>query len=256
MPNELATAAGVQVPGAPSPPTDLVETDEQPLESPLHRATINLLIEQVEVHLAGRKDFYVGGNMFIYFSAEQVRNRDYKGPDFFFVWGADHDRYRPYWAVWEEGGRYPSLIVELLSDTTAVEDLTTKKDLYEQVFQTREYFCYDPHTHELRGWRLTEGRYVLLTPDEAGRLPCDVLGGAVGPWSGEYLRIPARWLRFFDRAGNVLPLRAELEHHRAEAERHRAEAERQRAEAAEAEVARLRRQLEALMKQAPPTAPE
>jgi hypothetical protein len=32
-------------------------------------------------------------------TARQVKNRDYRGPDFFFVWGVERDRMRPYWAV-------------------------------------------------------------------------------------------------------------------------------------------------------------
>jgi hypothetical protein len=30
-----------------------------------------------------RQDYFVGGNMFIYYSRRQVRNRDFRGPDFF-----------------------------------------------------------------------------------------------------------------------------------------------------------------------------
>ncbi len=47
----------------------------------------------------------------------------------------------------------------------------------------------------------------------------------------------AYWLRYYDAAGRLLPTGEE-------AERRRAEAERQRADAAEAEVTRLRAELE------------
>jgi Uma2 family endonuclease len=221
-------------PGAvPAPPTNLPETDEQPLESRWHRACINLLIETVEVRLAGRKDFYAGGNMFIYYSARQVRHRDYSGPDFFFVQGegVDHDRPRQYWAIWDENARFPDVIIELLSPTTAEADRTTKKTLYERTFRTPEYILYDPDTQTLEGWRLVKRRYRRIKPNDRGRLWSEELELWVGTWPGDFQGHADLWLRFFDTDGNIVPTLGELE--------------RQRAEAAEAEVARLRQELQA-----------
>src|ERR1700687_627369 len=89
----------------------LVETDGQPLDSPWHRAAIALLIESILYHYRDRTDFYVGGNMFIYFNLEQVRTLDFRGPDFFFVKNSNLHPPRPYWVVWLEGGRYPDVII-------------------------------------------------------------------------------------------------------------------------------------------------
>lgn len=36
---------------------------------------------------ADRQGFYVGGNMFVYFSLQQVRNKDFRGPDVFVALG-------------------------------------------------------------------------------------------------------------------------------------------------------------------------
>jgi Uma2 family endonuclease len=246
MPTELVPTVAAP-PSAPAAPTHLPETDGEPLDSPWHRDCINLLIESVEVHRAGRKDFYCGGNMFIYFSAEQARTRDYRGPDFFLVNGAEHDRKRPYWAVWEEGGRYPDVIVEMLSPSTAQEDRTTKFRIYEQTFRTPEYYLYDPYVRALEGWHLGNGdpaqwRYRRVAPDAAGRLRSPGLGLWLGTWTGPYLGHEDTWLRLFDADGRLVPTFGE-----------RAEAERQRAEAAEAEIARLRAEIEALRN--PPSAP-
>ena len=60
----------------PHPPTNLPEEDGVPLESDWHRLAMNLLIELVTLHKLGRENYFVGGNMFIYFSNEQVRNQD------------------------------------------------------------------------------------------------------------------------------------------------------------------------------------
>jgi Uma2 family endonuclease len=134
------------------PNVPLVETDGEPLESSWHRAAINLLIEVLTWLLRDRSDYYVGGNLFIYFSEEQARTRKYRGTDFFYVEGVNRLPKRRYWAVWQEGGRYPDVIIELVSPTTAQEDRTTKKDLYERTFRTHEYYCYDPDAQTLEGW--------------------------------------------------------------------------------------------------------
>ena len=64
----------------------------------------------------------MGGNKFIYYSSKQARNWDFKGPDFFVVLGVNNNPARQGWVVWEEGGRYPDVMVELLSSSTAEVD--------------------------------------------------------------------------------------------------------------------------------------
>ncbi len=252
--------------------SSLLEDDGKSLETPWHRDCMLLLLDSIHALYSGRTDYYAGGNMAIYYSVEQARNPPHRGPDFFFVRRATLRPPRPYWAIWNENGRYPDVIIELLSPTTAQEDLTTKKDLYERTFHTQNYFCYDPFENRLVGWRLTEAGYEPLAPNERGRLWCSVLGVWVGTWEGEIKRQKGVWLRFFDEKGEVvataeeeaeqaaevqrlrgdeLERLAEDERARAEKERERADKERQRAEAAEAELARLR----ALLAQQPPSAP-
>jgi Uma2 family endonuclease len=145
---------------------DLPEEDGIPLESDWHRVQINLTTDVVKYRWRGRRDYFAGGNMFVYFSVRQLRNRDYKGPDFFLVWDVDGSYSRNKWVVWEEDGRYPDVIIELLSPSTAAEDLGNKKRLYEQVFNTANYFCYDPGQQKLGGWRLEGGHYVAIKPDK------------------------------------------------------------------------------------------
>lgn len=114
------------------------------MQSSWYRAEINLLIESLKYYWRGCTDFYAGGNMFICYCIEQTRTRNYRGPDFFVVVGVDGTRMRKAWVVWEEG-RYPGVIIELLSPTTAQADKTVKKQLYEQTFRMPEYFL-------LRSW--------------------------------------------------------------------------------------------------------
>jgi Uma2 family endonuclease len=213
---------------------DLAEEDGVPLETSWHRWCMNLLIASVLYRQRDRTDFYVGGNMFIYFNLQQARNCDFRGPDFFVVQGGVNlQPTRRYWAIWDEGGRYPDVIIELLSRSTAELDRTVKKDVYEKTFRTPNYYCYDPATQKLEGWELLGGQYEPLTPNEQGRLWSSVLRLWVGTWRGEYLRQPGTWLRFFDELGQVVLVEEE-------SQRHRADEQQRRAEAAEAELARLR----------------
>jgi Uma2 family endonuclease len=190
----------------PEPPAiELPAEDGEPLESPWHRAQINLLIETLQHHWRGRTDYFVGGNMFIYYSARQARERDYKGPDFFVVQPADGQRARRAWILWEEEGQYPNLIIELLSPTTAAADLGPKKDLYERKFKTPEYFCFDPESNQLRGWHLSDSGYTPLAPTPQSHLPSHELQLRLGLWEGVYQNIVATWLRFFDLSGKLIP---------------------------------------------------
>jgi Uma2 family endonuclease len=238
----------VRVPEKPAPdtfawPSDLPSDDGVPMETPWHRYQMMLLLDSIETHWAGRKDFYSGGNMFLYFSLKYAKNTDFRGPDFYVVKDVDHDRERKYWATWEEEGRFPNVIVELLSETTRAIDLGEKKDIYERIFHTPEYYCYDPDDLSLRGWRLADRKYVPIQPDKAGRLWSEELGLALGPWDGEYVRKPGPWVRFFTKNGRLVKTGEETEAANVLRVAAQAEQEKTRADQAEAEVARLKQEL-------------
>ena len=236
----------------PTPPTNLPYDDGEPLETPKHRFTMNALISACEYYLSQQNlDFYCGGNMFLYYSEAQVKNQDFRGPDFFLVLDVEgeNQRNRKYWAIWEEGGRYPDVIIELMSESTAKIDTTTKKKLYERTFRTRDYFVYDPYKpSSLQGWSLDSTlTYQPLEANERGWLWCETLRLWLGSWEGEIQRKPGVWLRFYDAEGHLVLLPEEAERverekesQRAEQERQRAEQERQRAQSIEAENERLR----------------
>ncbi|MGB3557711.1 MAG: Uma2 family endonuclease [Geitlerinemataceae cyanobacterium] len=213
------------------PPTDLVFDDGEPLESNRHRIAMNTLIASVHEALTPREDLFVGGNMFVYYSLEQIKNRDFRGPDVFVALDVEGSKERQGWVLWEEGGKYPDVIIELMSPSTAAVDLGAKKRIYEQIFRTRDYFVYDPFdANSLQGWGLNDRHFVPLEPNDRGWLWCESLGVWLGTWEGEILRETAPWLRLYDRSENLIPLPEEREYQRAEQERQRAEQERQRAE--------------------------
>jgi Uma2 family endonuclease len=206
-------------------------SDEPEMESSLHYAQLMLLVSCLEWLWRDREDFFIGANLTVYYSRQQLKNRDFRGPDFFLVKPTSKHP-RASWVVWEENGCYPDLIIELLSDSTANVDRTLKKDLYQHHFRTPEYFWFSPDTQEFMGFRLVGHDYAEIQPDATG-----------WRWSEElglYLGIDAGKLRYFTPEREIVPTpeeanlleikRAELEAQRAEQETQRAELEFQRAE--------------------------
>jgi Uma2 family endonuclease len=156
------------------------------------------MIDSVYAALAPRQDFYASGNMFVYYSLAQVKNRDFRGPDVFVALGVDGQKERQGWVVWEEDGKYPDVIMELMSPSTAEVDVTTKKQIYEHTFSTKQYFVYDPFdVNSLRGWERQRSGFVELQPNAQGWLWCEALGLWLGTWQGQVLQEKTDWLRLY-----------------------------------------------------------
>ncbi|HEY9750025.1 MAG TPA: Uma2 family endonuclease [Allocoleopsis sp.] len=198
------------------PPSDLL-SDEPPLESDLHLRQMVLLIQCLEWLWRDRQDFYVSGNLTIYYSPQQIKSRDFRGPDFFAVLGTER-KPRKSWVVWEENGKYPNVIVEILSGSTAATDRGFKKQLYQDTFRTPDYFWFDPETLEFSGFVLASGQYQPIEPNAQGWL-----------WSEQlqlYLGIHENKLRFFTADGQLVSSpqeTAEIAQQQAEEERRQRE---------------------------------
>jgi Uma2 family endonuclease len=219
-------------------PFELVYDDGEPLETEWHTYQLPLLRGLIRRVMAehGRTDFYTGASMFVYYSVEQAREvaeeeekrlpkRAFRGPDVFWVGGVE-DHERKVWTAWEEGGRLPDVVFEMLSPSTAKKDRTEKRDLYARVFRAAEYFLYEPETRALEGLRLADRFYQPIEPDENGRLWSEQLGVFVGLWHGVVEAREYDWVRLFRRDGALVPTPEEAE------------------KAKDAEIARLRSLLE------------
>ncbi|HEY9874184.1 MAG TPA: Uma2 family endonuclease [Candidatus Obscuribacterales bacterium] len=207
------------------PPSDLL-SDEPPLETDLHLRQMMLLIKCLEWLWRDRTDFFASGNLTIYYSPRQRKSEDFRGPDFFVVLGTQR-KSRKSWIVWEEDGKYPNVIVEILSDKTAATDRGLKKQIYQDIFRTPDYFWFDPYTLEFAGFYLVSGHYQPLEPHPQGWL-----------WSQQlelYLGVNERKLRFFTAEGQLVELPEEA----AEAERQQKELAQQRAERLAAKLREL-----------------
>jgi Uma2 family endonuclease len=226
-PGEM-TRAELAALGVEWPPTEdeLPSDDGEPMETQRHALQLQLLLDPLRLFWADRQNVFVGGNMFVYFSLEQVRHQDFRGPDFFVALDVPR-RERKSWVVWQEG-KGPDVVIELLSDSTAVQDKGEKKAIYQDRLRVPEYFWFDPFSGEWAGFALRNGGYEAIAEDSQGRLVSRRLGLALVRWEGIYQEIEARWLRWATLTGALLPTPQEVA---AEAQGLAAEAERRAAEA-------------------------
>ncbi|MGB5768443.1 MAG: Uma2 family endonuclease [Crocosphaera sp.] len=176
------------------PSSDLL-SDEPQMETYLHLQQMILLLKCLEWRWRDRNDFFAAGNLTIYYSPRQRKSEHFRGPDFFVVLDVER-KPRKSWVVWEEGGKYPNVIVEILSTTTAETDRGLKKEIYQDIFRTPDYFWFDPETLEFQGFQLMSGQYQAIEPNEKGWL-----------WSqqlGLYLGLDNDQLRFFTPEGKLV----------------------------------------------------
>lgn len=167
------------------------ESDGRPMgETEIHAQVLEDLRFALARRYADVPDVYVWGNLFLYY-----REGDPKAcvaPDVFLVRGVGKrkDNRRRTYKLWEEGGRVPSLVIELTSESTRDEDVEKKK-LYERL-GVEEYFLFDPFGEyarpRLQGFRLEGGRYQPLLQGVDGSLESRTTGLVLKP-EGPRLRL-------------------------------------------------------------------
>ena len=180
---------------------ELPYEDGEKVESTWHLLQMILLRETIVALLV---DWYVGANMFLYYDKDGDKTRNFKGPDFFVVKNVpDPQRARLSWMTWNEGGKRPNVVIELLSETTRALDKGDKKLVYQNDLKVPEYFMFDP-SGEMTGFRLIDGVYQPIKPNQRGRLISTELNLALCAWPGVYEQLDATWLRWETQDGQLL----------------------------------------------------
>jgi len=203
------------------------------METWRHRRQASVILDSLNEAWRHRKDYFAAANMGLYFSESQSKRNDFRAPDVFVVLDTEK-RERRSWVVWEEEGRTPDVVFELVSDSTEDVDRGEKLRIYARVLHVACYLIYDPFSGALDVYRLDAPRrtYVRVEADERGQYACEPLGMSVGVVQSTIDGADAPWLRLIDREGNILPEPTE-----------RADRAAERADRAEAELARLREEL-------------
>jgi len=177
-------------------PSISISEDDEPLETALHLEQISLLLTSLELFWDDRNDFFAAGNLTIYYSPRQVKSEDSSGLDFFVVLDTERSP-RKSWVVWQENHKFPNIIVEFLSPSTAKVDKTTQKTLYQDTFSTPEYFWFNLYNSlEFAGFRLQNGKYEPIKPNAQGYLWSQELGLYLGSHEG--------FIRYFTLEGELV----------------------------------------------------
>ena len=145
-----------------------------------------------------------------------IEDLDDHCPDVFVAFGiSNKEQNRTEFIVAEEGAR-PALIIEVVSPRYRKADRQTKVKEYAQG-RVQEYVIIDRRTQrgqaidEVLGYRLVDGQYLPLTPDDDGRILCETVGLLIGLVDGKILMVDAS-------SGDRLLTSLELEQRAAQAE--------------------------------------
>lgn len=238
------------------------DTDGLPMaDNDFQAVTMHYAGPALSRHFEGRG--YVATDTILYYV--KGNRKVYVAPDVMVVLGVDGSL-RNSFTVWEEGGRVPDFVLEVVSNSMQQNDARDKRGVYSRL-GIREYFRYAPNSdrmegmdgHRLVGETLREGQWEALPRLEEERISSAVLklelrvrqrksGGSFrelrfhDPSTGEDLPSHEEALRARDeeRRGRLEALRILDEERRARLEALRARDETER------ENARLRALLEKL----------
>ncbi len=160
-------------------------------ESEHHLDETIYLIQALRSHFKGAPDVCVNGDLFLFHTLGGAATQS--EPDVFVAMDAPEGArslYQLYLC-----GKPPCMVIEVTSDETCKEDLSTKKEVYEQI-GIKEFFlhdvlgdCLDPR---LQGYQLTDGFYQGMEPEADGSL--------ISTATGLILRPEPNFLRLVDLA--------------------------------------------------------
>ncbi|MEH2268294.1 MAG: Uma2 family endonuclease [Nostoc sp.] len=123
-------------------------------------------------------------------------------------------------------GDIPVIVMEFISDRQETEYSIKatyppgKWFFYERILKVPNYIIFEPDSGSLEMYHLeTTEQYILQEPDENQRYWIAQMNLYLGIWQGTRENRAAKWLRWWDEQGNLLPWGSEL----TEQERQRAE---------------------------------
>ena len=219
------------------PEIEYPESDGKPMaETDVHIQAMIDTRETLADFFRADADIYVGANMLLYY--EEGDPGASVALDVFVVKGIPKGQRRTY-KLWVEG-RPPTVVLEISSRSTRLEDMGNKRALY-ALLGVREYYLYDPLAEyldpPLQGFVLGRREYEPMEPEGDGSLVSQALGLR--------LQVEEERLRLMDAATGERLLRpAEVFEQARTVEQRLAERD--------AEVAQLRAELARLRSEAPP----
>ena len=155
------------------------DTDGLPMaDNDFQAVTMHYAGPALARHFEGRG--YVATDTILYYV--KGNRKVYVAPDVMVVLGVDGSL-RNSFTVWEEGGRIPDFVLEVVSNSTQQNDARDKRKVYSKL-GVREYFRYSPNSnrmdgmdgHRLVGETLRDGQWEAIPRLEEERISSAVLG--------------------------------------------------------------------------------
>ncbi len=215
------------------------DSDGQPMaDNTLQFDWIALVKWNVEAQFRDDSAVFVAGDNLIYPNPTDPTER--QAPDVYIAFGRPKG-YRGSYKLWEEGGLFPQVVVEVWSPNNRADEMEAKRQFYEHHGAEEYYLIYPEHPMHAEAWVRQAGALVQVSEVHnfvSPRVQCrfHLQRGRLklfGPDGREWKK-PDEIALERDRAeeqARVEHRRADAADQRAEAEWQRAEAERQRAEA-------------------------
>lgn len=227
------------------------------IEQKSHFRTLACLYSSLQAHFGQRTDLYVAAQTPLHYDEQQPDL--FKVPDLMVIKGVRDSQDRDRVQLWHEDA-LPSVVIEITSQATWLEDLVNKSALYLRL-GVKEYIIFDPY-HEflketLQGLRIMNGEYVPIPLSAKGALSSQELGvtllrqgpllrlvhpetETMIPWGTELAGVQGNDTAGAGQAVQEAQQRITQEAQRAQKEAERAARETKRAQALEAENAHLR----------------
>lgn len=155
------------------------DTDGLPMaDNDFQAVTMHYAGPALARHFEGRG--YVATDTILYYV--KGNSNVYVAPDVMVVLGVDGSL-RHSFMVWEEGGRIPDFVLEVVSNSKQQKDARDKRKVYSKL-GVREYFRYSPNSNRMDGMdgrrlvgeTLREGQWEPLPRLEEERISSAVLG--------------------------------------------------------------------------------
>jgi Uma2 family endonuclease len=208
-------------------------SDDTPVDNEDQNLLPNILLFLLKGIWSERTDWYFGVDMAVY-HITGFNPRTPVVPDAFLSIGVDRrkgGKSRKSYAVWEEKGIVPILVLEMVSQTLRGEygekmDIYAKLGVLYYIVYNPEYWQRNKH-RSFEIYKLVEGKYELQS-GEPYWMP--EVGLGIGRCQLMFDNELQEQLAWFDEKGKRYLSAAEIERQRAELERQRAEAERQQKE--------------------------
>ena len=174
--------------------------------------TFHDLRDRMKAWAKAKGGMYYGGGLFVYYQEGDPRVR--LAPDGFVAFGVPPDDRRAF-KTWEEG-TVPTVVFEITHPKTRREDLVTKRAIYQNEWEVDEYFLFDPLEDylapSLQGFRRVRGAFQPMKMAK-GKLTSRALGLTLERGGERLVLRDAQTgaLVFTEQEAEIARLKAEIE---------------------------------------------